>query len=111
MLQDIFLSSLERIPHIFYNAIFNNVITIVEQKLMSDEFVLEEMKRKLKVEQAVRAFLHVMEEQELNLEEGLVAWNMLGFTLFQDLYQEASHEEIHARMIEFSNTLFGSRRT
>ena len=78
---------------------------------MSDTFVLDDVKRRLKVEQTVRDLLHVLDDHELELQEGLVAWNMLGFTIFQDLYPEASHEEIQQRMMEFSNNLFHSRHS
>jgi len=74
---------------------------------MSD-FVLSDIKRKLKIEQTVRDFFQVMEQQELTIEEGLVAWNMLGFTIFQDMYPEANHQEVHHQMIAFSNQLFES---
>ncbi|MBF0278436.1 MAG: hypothetical protein HQM13_11615 [SAR324 cluster bacterium] len=73
-------------------------------------FVLDDIKRKLKVEQAVRGFFHVMDSEELTLEEGLVAWNMFGFSIFQDLYPEATHPEIQQKMIEFSSNLFNSAK-
>ena len=72
---------------------------------------LDEAKRKLKVEQVVRDFLHVLEHHHLDLEEGLVAWNMLGFTIFQDLYPEASHTEIQQHLIAFSKNLFHSKHS
>ena len=72
--------------------------------------MLDDVKRKLKIEQAVRGFLHVLAAEGLQAEEGLVAWNMLGFTIFQDLYPEASHEEIQQKMTEFSTQLFNSSR-
>lgn len=72
--------------------------------------MLDDVKRKLKIEQTVRGFLHVLDAEELQAEEGLVAWNMLGFTIFQDLYPEASHEEIQQKMMEFSTQLFNSSR-
>ena len=78
--------------------------------MSGETFVLDDIKRKLKVEQAVRGFFHVMDTEALQLEEGLVAWNMFGFTIFQDLYPEASHEEIQQKMIEFSTNLFNSRQ-
>ena len=72
--------------------------------------MLDDVKRKLKIEQTVRGFLHVLDSEELQAEEGLVAWNMLGFTIFQDLYPEDSHEEIQQKMMEFSTQLFNSSR-
>ena len=70
---------------------------------------LTDITRKLRVEQAVRDFLEILDQNELDLEEGLVAWNMLGFTIFQDLYPDESHDQTHQRMIEFSRQLFESR--
>ena len=49
-----------------------------------------------------------MDENELDLEDGLVAWNMLGFTIFQDTYPDENHDAIQQRMKEFSQTLFAS---
>lgn len=76
----------------------------------AEKFVLDDIKRKLKIEQTVRGFFHVMASEGLQMEEGLVAWNMLGFTIFQDMYPDASHEEIQQKMIEFSTNLFHSSR-
>ncbi|MBF0237165.1 MAG: hypothetical protein HQM12_05610 [SAR324 cluster bacterium] len=77
---------------------------------MEVSFSLDDIKRKIKIEQAVRTVLGVFDDEELTLDEGLVAWNMLGFTIFQEIYPEASHEEIHKNMIEFANTLFYSKQ-
>ena len=49
---------------------------------------LGEITQKLRVEQTVRAFLQILEQNQLEIKEGLVAWNMLGFTIFKDLYFE-----------------------
>ena len=68
--------------------------------------IFENAKRKIKIEQTVRRFLHLLDENELDLEDGLVAWNMLGFTIFQDAYPEENHDEIQRRMAEFSKSLF-----
>ncbi len=76
--------------------------------MSTETFVLDDIKRKLKVEQAVRGFFQVMDTEELQLEEGLVAWNMFGFSIFQDMYPDASHTEIQQKMIEFSTNLFNS---
>ena len=70
---------------------------------------LTDITRKLRVEQTVRDFLEILDQNELDLEEGLVAWNMLGFTIFQDLHPDESHDQTHQRMIEFSRRLFESR--
>ena len=72
---------------------------------------LDEITRKLRIEQTVRDFLQILEKNELEINEGLVAWNMLGFTIFQDLYPDENHEQTHKRMIEFSQQLFNSSRT
>ncbi len=77
---------------------------------MSDSAPLDEFKRRIRVEQTVRDFLHLMDENGLDLEEGLVAWNMLGFTIFQDQYPEESHEQIQQRLIQFSQDLFFSQK-
>ena len=53
--------------------------------------ILDDAKRKIQIEQTVRGFLELMDENELDLEEGLVAWNMLGFTIFQDTYPDENH--------------------
>ena len=50
---------------------------------------LDEAKRRIKVEQVVRDFFVVLDQHHLTLEEGMVAWNMLGFTMFQEAYPEA----------------------
>ena len=78
--------------------------------MSTETFVLDDIKRKLKVEQAVRGFFQVMDAEELQLEEGLVAWNMFGFSIFQDLHPDASHAEIQQKMIEFSTHLFNSAK-
>ena len=70
--------------------------------------IFENAKRKIKIEQTVRRFLHLLDENELDLEDGLVAWNMLGFTIFQDTYPEENHDEIQRRMADFSRNLFDS---
>ena len=79
---------------------------------MSDQTsILDGAKRKIKTEQTVRSFLELLDENELDLEDGLVAWNMLGFTIFQDTYPEEDHDAIQQRMNEFSQTLFASGQT
>ena len=70
--------------------------------------IFENAKRKIKIEQTVRRFLQLLDENELDLEDGLVAWNMLGFTIFQDTYPEENHDEIQQRMADFSKKLFDS---
>ena len=65
-------------------------------------------KRKILIEQTVRGFLQLLDENELDLEDGLVAWNLLGFTTFQDTYPEENHDEIQQRMADFSKELFDS---
>ena len=77
--------------------------------MSNDSAPLTDITRKLRVEQTVRDFLEILDQNELDLEEGLVAWNMLGFTIFQDLYPDESHDQTHQRMIEFSKQLFESR--
>ena len=78
---------------------------------MSEEITaLDEMKRRIKIEQVVREFLRVLDDNEMIMEEGLVAWNMLGFTMFQDLFPEKPHAEIQAHLIAFSNSLFDSMK-
>ena len=52
--------------------------------------------------------MQLLDENELDLEDGLVAWNMLGFTIFQDTYPEENHDEIQQRMADFSKELFDS---
>ena len=56
--------------------------------------IFDNAKRKIQIEQTVRGFLQLLDENELDLEDGLVAWNMLGFTIFQDTYPEENHDEI-----------------
>ena len=70
--------------------------------------ILDQAKRKIQIEQTVRGFLELMDENELDLEDGLVAWNMLGFTMFQDTYPDENHAEIQQRMSDFSKKLFDS---
>ena len=70
--------------------------------------IFENAKRKIKIEQTVRGFLQLLDENKLDLEDGLVAWNMLGFTIFQDTYPEENHDEIQKRMADFSKKLFDS---
>ena len=70
--------------------------------------IFNNAKRKILIEQTVRGFLQVLDENELDLEDGLVAWNMLGFTIFQDTYPEENHDEIQRRMADFSKNLFDS---
>ena len=70
--------------------------------------ILDGAKRKIQIEQTVRGFLELMDENELDLEDGLVAWNMLGFTIFQDTHPDENHDKIQQRMKEFSQTLFAS---
>ena len=70
--------------------------------------IFDNAKRKIQIEQTVRGFLQLLDENELNLEDGLVAWNMLGFTIFQDTYPEENHDEIQRRMADFSKSLFDS---
>ena len=70
--------------------------------------IFDNAKRKIQIEQTVRGFLQLLDENELDLEDGLVAWNMLGFTIFQDAYPEENHDEIQRRMADFSRNLFDS---
>ena len=70
--------------------------------------IFDNAKRKIQIEQTVRAFLQLLDENELDLEDGLVAWNMLGFTIFQDTYPEENHDAIQRRMADFSKSLFDS---
>lgn len=70
--------------------------------------ILDGAKRKIKIEHTVRSFLELLDENELDLEDGLVAWNMLGFTIFQNTYPDENHAAIQQRMNEFSQTLFAS---
>mgnify|MGYP003717045675 FL=1 len=64
----------------------------------STKSIFDNAKRKIQIEQIVRGFLQLLDENELDLEDGLVAWNMLGFTIFQDTYPEENHDEIQQRM-------------
>jgi len=73
--------------------------------------ILDKAKRKAKIEQTVRGFLSLLDENKLDMEDGLVAWNMLGFTIFQNSYPNESHAEIQQRMIEFSQTIFATRQS
>ena len=73
-------------------------------------FILDKAKRKAKIEQTVRGFLNVLDENRLEMEDGLVAWNMLGFTMFQNSFPNESHTAIQQRMIEYSKTVFASRQ-
>jgi len=78
-------------------------------KIMSAQTsILDGAKRKIQIEQTVRSFLELLDENELDLEDGLVAWNMLGFTMFQDTYPDENHAEIQQRMSDFSKKLFDS---
>ena len=70
--------------------------------------IFNNAKRKIQIEQTVRGFLQLLDENELDLEDGLVAWNMLGFTIFQDTYPEENHDEIQRRMADFSRKFFDS---
>ena len=70
--------------------------------------IFDYAKRKIQIEQTVRGFLQLLDENELDLEDGLVAWNMLGFTIFQDTYPEENHDDIQRRMADFSKNLFDS---
>jgi len=77
--------------------------------MVENSLPLTDLTRKLRVEQTVRDFLEILDNNELDLEEGLVAWNMLGFTIFQDLHPDESHEQTHQRMMDFTKQLFESR--
>ena len=76
--------------------------------MSSTKSIFDNAKRKIQIEQTVRGFLQLLDENELDLEDGLVAWNMLGFTIFQDTYPEENHDEIQRRMADFSRNLFDS---
>ena len=76
--------------------------------MSSTKSIFDNAKRKIQIEQTVRGFLQLLDENELDLEDGLVAWNMLGFTIFQDTYPEENHDEIQKRMSDFSKGLFDS---
>jgi len=78
---------------------------------MSEQtFIFEKAKRKAKIEQTVRGFLKLLDENKLDVEDGLIAWNMLGFTMFQNTYPEENHDSIQQRMAEFSQSLYVSRK-
>ena len=78
---------------------------------MSDQtFILDKAKRKAKIEQTVRSFLNLLDENNLDMEDGLIAWNMLGFTMFQSTYPDENHASIQKRMAEFSQSLYASRK-
>ena len=76
--------------------------------MSSTKSIFDNAKRRIQIEQTVRGFLQLLDENELDLEDGLVAWNMLGFTIFQDTYPEENHDEIQQRMDDFSKNLFDS---
>ena len=76
--------------------------------MSSTKSIFDNAKRKIQIEQTVRRFLQLLDENELDLEDGLVAWNMLGFTIFQDTYPDENHDEIQQRMVDFSKNLFDS---
>ena len=76
--------------------------------MSSTKSIFDNAKRKIQIEQTVRGFLRLLDENGLDLEDGLVAWNMLGFTIFQDTYPEENHDEIQQRMADFSKRLFDS---
>ena len=76
--------------------------------MSSTKSIFDNAKRKIQIEQTVRGFLQLLDENELDLEDGLVAWNMLGFTIFQDTYPEENLDEIQQRMADFSKNLFDS---
>ena len=61
--------------------------------------IFDNAKRKIQIEQTVRAFLQLLDENELDLEDGLVAWNMLGFTIFQNTYPEEKHDAIQQQSL------------
>ena len=50
--------------------------------MSNDSAPLTDITRKLRVEQTVRGFLEILDQNELDLEEGLVAWNMRGIHVF-----------------------------
>ena len=64
--------------------------------------------QKIKVQQAVGDYFHVMDEHKLTNEEALVAWNMLGFTLFQEMNPDETHAQTQERMMAFSRDLYAS---
>ena len=73
-------------------------------------FILDKAKRKAKIEQTVRGFLELLDANELDMEDGLIAWNMLGFTIFQNTYPDENHASIQQRMADFSQSLYASRQ-
>tara|TARA_B100001250_G_C19250095_1_gene550326 strand:+ start:305 stop:547 length:243 start_codon:yes stop_codon:yes gene_type:complete len=78
--------------------------------MSTQNFVLDKAKRKAKIEQTVRGFLKLLDEHKLEMEDGLIAWNMLGFTMFQNAFPDENYSAIQQRMAEFSKTLFASRQ-
>ena len=78
--------------------------------MSSTKSIFDNAKRKIQIEQTVRGFLQLLDEYELDLEDGLVAWNMLGFTIFQDTYPDENHDAIQRRMADFSKSLFDSEQ-
>ena len=78
--------------------------------MSNQTFILEKAKRKAKIEQTVRDFLKLLDENKLDMEDGLIAWNMLGFTMFQNTYPDENHASIQRRMAEFSQSLYASRQ-
>ena len=78
--------------------------------MSTQNFVLDKAKRKAKIEQTVRGFLKLLDEHKLEMEDGLIAWNMLGFTIFQNTYPDENHASIQQRMAEFSQSLYASRQ-
>ncbi len=79
-------------------------------KALDQTFIFEKAKRKAKIEQTVRDFLKLMDENNLDMDDGLIAWNMLGFTIFQDNYPDENHDSIQKRMAEFSKSLYSDRK-
>ncbi len=69
--------------------------------MSEQKFIFEKAKRKAKIEQTVRGFLNLMDENDLDKEDGLIAWNMLGFTIFQETYPDENHSSIQQRMADF----------
>ena len=78
--------------------------------MSTQNFVFEKAKRKAKIEQTVKGFLKLLDEHELEMEDGLIAWNMLGFTIFQNAFPDENYSAIQQRMVEFSKNLFASRQ-
>ena len=79
-------------------------------KMSAQSFIFEKAKRKAKIEQTVRGFLKLMDENDLDMEDGLIAWNMLGFTMFQESFPDENHASIQQRMAEFSESLYAKRQ-